>query len=223
MKEISTCVFAYLSKISEHTNTLNHSIQKDMKIFILSLLISTTLSAQNYENQHAKCSDELQLNGEIDDTYFTRLKERDACLKGTTAPNFTATTIDGKEIELSKLKGKVVVLNFWFTRCQPCIAEMPDLNKIVDHYTGKDVVFLSFAPEDKTKLEEFFQKHPFKFTAVPESETIRRDVFKLFSAWPYAVIIDKEGKIGKMWFGNSNKPKDMSIFDHYKNSIDGLL
>jgi len=96
---------------------------------------------------------------------------------GATAPNFTATSIDGKVIELSKLKGKVVVLNFWFTRCQPCIAEMPDLNNLVDYYSSKDVAFISFAPEDTPSLKEFFIKNPFKFTAIPQSEHIRRDTF----------------------------------------------
>lgn len=188
------------------------------------LIVSITATAQTYEEQYAKCSELLPaINEEIEPSYFEHLCKRDVCLQGTVAPNFSAATIDGQQIELSKLRGKVVVLNFWFTKCQPCIAEMPDLNQLADHYAGKEVAFISFAPEEKAKLEDFFQKHPFKFTTVPQSESIRRDVFKLFSIWPYAVIIDREGKISRMWFGKKGIPEGTSVFDHYKQIIDPLL
>lgn len=188
------------------------------------LIVSITATAQTYEEQYAKCSELLPaISEEIEPSYFEHLSKRDVCLQGTVAPNFTATTIDGQQIELSKLKGKVVVLNFWFTRCKPCIAEMPDLNKLVEHYSSNDVAFISFAPEDKAKLEVFFEKHPFKFTAVPEAETIRRDIFKLFGIWPYSVIIDHKGKISRMWFGNNSMAEGMSVFDHYRQIIDPLL
>lgn len=197
---------------------------KKFPILLLLLVSTTAVTAQDYEAQYAKCSELLPpIKDEIEPGYFKQLPKRDACLQGVAAPHFTATSIDGQNIELSKLRGKVVVLNFWFTKCKPCIAEMPDLNQLVDHYAGKEVAFISFAPEDKAKLELFFQKHPFKFTSVPESESIRRDVFKLFSIWPYAVIIDREGKISRMWFGNKDIPEGTSIFDHYKQIIDPLL
>jgi peroxiredoxin len=70
----------------------------------------------------------------VDSPYFVLARKRDSCLLGVTAPNFEATTLDNKRIELSKLKGQVVVINFWFTRCQPCIEEMPGFNKLVESY-----------------------------------------------------------------------------------------
>lgn len=188
-------------------------------LLTLFTLLSTVTNAQSYEAQYMKCSEALTLNGEIDSTYFDRLKQRDVCLVGSIAPDFNAVSIDGQKIELSKLKGKVVVLNFWFTRCQPCIEEMPALNKLVRHYSGQEVAFISFAPEDITTLQEFFKKHPFEFTAIPKADDIRRDKFKLFSVWPYSIIIDREGKISKMWFSNPGG----NVFDFYKEAIDKLL
>lgn len=194
--------------------------------FILALLtiLSSTANAQTYEEQYAKCSEKLPVvDGDIDPSYFVHLKERDLCLAGSVAPNFTATSIDGKEIDLSKLKGKVVVLNFWFTRCEPCIAEMPDLNKLVDHYSSKDVAFISFSYEEETVIKAFLEKQPFKFTTVAKSEYIRRDILKLFSMWPYSVIIDREGKISKMWSGNPNRGDGTNVYNYYKEAIDNLL
>jgi len=194
-----------------------------LKTLPLTLFLTATLNAQSYQDQHQKCSEALNLKGEIDSTYFLRLKERDICLVGSLAPNFTAKSTKGKEIELAQLKGKVVVLNFWFTRCEPCIAEMPDLNKLVAHYSNNDVAFISFAPEDTATLNSFFKKHPFTFTAIPESDTIRRGAFKLFSIWPYSIVIDRQGRISKMWFGNPYMGSGMNVFEFYKEAIDKLL
>jgi len=50
---------------------------------------------------------------------------------GMAAPDFTTKTIDGKEIKLGSLRGKVVLLNFWATWCAPCMAKIPELQSIV--------------------------------------------------------------------------------------------
>jgi peroxiredoxin len=185
-----------------------------------SFIFSFTVNAQSYEDQFAKCTEQLnRLGTKIDSLYFVRLNERDSCLIGSVAPDFEVMSVKGQNIALSKLRGQVVVLNFWFTKCQPCIEEMPALNKLVRNYSGKAVKFISFAPEGSTTLVKFLHKHQFKFMAVGSSENIRRDKFKLFSAWPYTVIIDKEGRISKMWFGNP----DEEVFERYKLIIDQLL
>ncbi|MDA8432453.1 MAG: TlpA disulfide reductase family protein, partial [Nitrospiraceae bacterium] len=46
------------------------------------------------------------------------------------APDFTLKDLRGNHVTLSSLKGKVVLLNFWATWCPPCVAEMPELNKL---------------------------------------------------------------------------------------------
>jgi peroxiredoxin len=189
-------------------------------VLILLIICSSAAKAQNYSEQYLKCSEQLKVLGtNVDSVYFARLRERDSCLTGSIAPNFTATSVDGQKIELSKLKGQIVFLNFWFTRCQPCIREMPALNNLVKYYSGKPVQFISFAPEDASAVRTFLQKQPFNFTAIANSENIRRDTFKLFSAWPYSIIIDPQGRIAKIWFSN----KGEGVFEFYKEVIDNLL
>lgn len=114
----------------------------------------------------------------IDSLYFDLLDKRDSCLTGSKAPNFVVTTIDNEVLELKRLKGQVVMLNFWFTRCQPCIKEMPDLNKLVALYANKKIIFISFAPEDSGTLRKFFLEHNFNFKPVAKDETIRREKFE---------------------------------------------
>ena len=194
--------------------------KRNVCYLVLVVFYSLQAKAQKYEDQYQQCSIQLKALGfNVDSIYFERLRERDSCLKGAIAPNFKAVSIKGEQIELSKLKGQVFILNFWFTRCQPCIEEMPELNKLVDKYSDKNVQFISFAPESSDILLPFLIEHPFKFKTVGNSENIRQDIFKLFSGWPYSIIIDKQGKINKLWWGNSGK----NVSKYYTEIIDKLL
>ncbi len=57
------------------------------------------------------------------------------------ATPFTVTALDGKTYDLSSLRGKVVVLNFWLYGCGGCQIEMPSLNKLAQSFKGQDVSF----------------------------------------------------------------------------------
>ncbi len=109
------------------------------------------------------------------------------------ATNFYITDIYGKEYALPDLRGKVVVMNFWFTVCRPCVKEIPDLNDLVDRYEGKDVVFLGFTYNIKYNIDKFLKLHPFKYNLIPESDI---DIYNYgVSVYPTHIIIDKNGYI----------------------------
>lgn len=129
-------------------------------------------------------------------------------LKGCKAIEFNETAIGGTELNLSMLRGKVVVLNFWFTTCLPCLKEIPELNKLVDNYSADEVVFIGFARDDKEKLETFFNKFgDFDYNIVPESYVLA-DAYKIVG-WPQSMIIDKDGKVFKSWAGLTESPADL--------------
>jgi peroxiredoxin len=130
-------------------------------------------------------------------------------LNGCKAIDFNETTLKGNEVNLSMLKGKVVVLNFWFTTCLPCLKEIPELNKLVENYNTDEVVFIGFARDDKEKLEAFFEKFgDFDYNIVPESYLVA-DAYKVVG-WPQSMIIDKEGRVFKSWAGLTENPADLS-------------
>jgi peroxiredoxin len=155
----------------------------------------------------------------VDSLYFALAQKRDSCLLGVPASNFQATTLDGKKIELSKLKGQVVVLDFWFTRCEPCIQEIPGFNKLVELYANKNVTFISLTYDSSAMVQKFLKQHRWKFNIVANNDEIRRNNFKLFSVWPYTIIISKEGKIAYMQFGS----KGTGTFAYFNKLIDNLL
>ncbi|QQS40194.1 MAG: TlpA family protein disulfide reductase [Acidobacteriota bacterium] len=120
---------------------------------------------------------------------------------GQAAQNFVETTISGESIELEKLRGKVVVLTFWSTRCEICVAEIPNLNKLVDKYGTEDVVWVGLAWQDKAKLEEFFAKKPFKFKIVAQSLGVllkyadRDPQGRLNMGFPAHFIVSQDGTV----------------------------
>ncbi|MDQ1559882.1 MAG: hypothetical protein QOD32_2942 [Pyrinomonadaceae bacterium] len=66
----------------------------------------------------------------------------------------TLTTLDGKSMKVSDLKGKVVVLNLWATWCGPCRREIPDFIKIQEDYEGRGVEVLGVTSEDERNTAE---------------------------------------------------------------------
>lgn len=184
----------------------------------LCFFLAVQANGQAYYEQHAKCSEALKSKENLTPGLVADFNE---CMVGADAPNFTVTTLDGAEIELAKLKGKVVVLNFWSTTCKPCIEEMPALNELVRSYKDTDVMFLSLAPENAETLKKFFVKFPFDYTPAADAEKVKSEIFKLQTIVPYSIIIDKEGKIKKMWFGTF--PGREQIFNLYTPLIDECL
>lgn len=118
------------------------------------------------------------------------------------AESFTATTLEGKPINLDEMRGKVVVLTFWSTRCPICESEIPKLNKVAEKYAGNNnVVMLGLTMENEIKVSQHLQRKPFKFTIVPNSlgvimkyaDRSPNGAFNI--AYPTMFIINKNGEI----------------------------
>ena len=85
------------------------------------------------------------------------------------AENFSAASMNGQTVELSNLKGKVVVISFWTTRCQICHEEIPKLNALAAQYKNKNVAFLGLTTDNEAKVENYVKKNPFNFQIIPNS------------------------------------------------------
>lgn len=120
---------------------------------------------------------------------------------GAQAPDFAAETTDGNFYSLSQLQGKIVVLTFWTTRCLICQTEIPKLNRLADHYRGRDVVFLAPTMDGPQKIGPFIKKNPFAFSIVPNSFGVMlkyADMDKsgnINMGFPAYFVIDRRGAI----------------------------
>jgi thiol-disulfide isomerase/thioredoxin len=114
---------------------------------------------------------------------------------GKSAKPFSVKDMNGNTYSLVDLKGKVVVLNFWFVECAPCIKEMPELNNLVKKYKTKNVVFLAIANSEKAKIEKFLKKRSFEYSIVPKDATNKVLEDYYIHAYPTNMIIDKNSNV----------------------------
>jgi thiol-disulfide isomerase/thioredoxin len=119
--------------------------------------------------------------------------ENKAKVIGKQAPAFSVIDLLGNEYSLNKLKGKVIVINFWFVECKPCVMEIPELNNLVEKYAEKEVVFLAFTLNDKSKINSFLNKNTFKYNIIPDSKA-SADLYNV-NSYPTHLIIDENSII----------------------------
>jgi len=122
--------------------------------------------------------------------------QKDALTKsiGTEAPNFSMSDLNGKEIELSQLRGKVVLLNFWSSWCVPCRAEMPTIELLHRQLKDKGLVVLGIDEEETQIQATFLRNSGFSFASIAEP---KRQVSNRFGVGgiPTTVLIDQKGYI----------------------------
>jgi len=107
---------------------------------------------------------------------------------------FNATDIEGKSLKLTDLTGKVVVLNFWFIGCPPCMREIPELNKLTEKYAGNDkVVFIAIALNKKSVIESFLKTKPFYYQIVDSGKAIA-DQYNI-DLYPTNIVLNKDGYV----------------------------
>ena len=128
---------------------------------------------------------------------------------------FSVKDIKGNKYSLNSLKGKVIVMNFWFIGCKPCLQEIPELNELVEKYHGKEVVFLGFALDKKSRLETFLKKKPFNYNIIPGSKI---DSSYEVYGYPTHVVINQNSEI--VWRTSGLSSITVSMLD---NTIEGLI
>ncbi len=120
--------------------------------------------------------------------------------KKNSSANSDMVSVSGKTFGSAELDGKIVVLNFWYTSCPPCLKEIPELNKLVEEFRGKDVVFLGLATDNKQKIEKFLKKKPFNYEIIPSATQVMFEFLEpdkngnLQTAFPTHIVINREGK-----------------------------
>ncbi len=126
-------------------------------------------------------------------------------LEGDRACNLGLPDLEGKPVHLSQLKGKVVVVNFWATWCNPCREEIPDFVQLHKEYRGRGLEIIGIAldkgKEERVKAfaKEFGIEYPI---VVGDIQVARR---WLVQGIPRTFIIDREGKVAQKIVGVTDK------------------
>jgi thiol-disulfide isomerase/thioredoxin len=124
---------------------------------------------------------------------------------------FAATFPDekGQAHALKQYEGKIVVLNFWATWCEPCRDEMPELSTLHEEGKNKDIVVLGVAIDDVNAISEFSKQtkvsYPL-FAADMQGMELASNLGNDKGVLPYTVIIKTDGSVAKTYFGRVSKP-----------------
>ena len=132
------------------------------------------------------------------------------------APDFTLTTMNDSIYTLSKLEGKVVLINFWATWCGPCRMEIPEFNELQKSYHEKGLEILGISVSDNKKQLKNFAKsfavdYPLLYGGAREMNKIMKDYGGVYAV-PSSFLVGKNGNIVWSYPGAILKNYDPQTF-----------
>ncbi|MBU5636035.1 TlpA family protein disulfide reductase [Geomonas sp. Red69] len=123
-------------------------------------------------------------------------------VEGNPAPDFTLKDLSGKPVQLSTLKGKLVLVNFWATWCPPCREEIPSMVKLNQAMQGKNFQMLAVSIDEggKTAVEDFFKRGGVTLPALLDTDG---QVARRYGTTgvPETFVVDPKGVIRKKVVG----------------------
>ena len=133
------------------------------------------------------------------------------------APDFSLKDATGKTVKLSEYRGKVVLLNFWATWCEPCQIEIPWFIDLQQTYKDRDFVVLGASMDDDgwDSVKPYIEKRKINYRMVIANEELSAK-FGGVENLPTTFIIDREGRIATTHVGLVSKSL-------YQNDILNLL
>ena len=114
-------------------------------------------------------------------------------LVGSPAPEITLKDLQGRDVKLSDLRGKVVLVNFWATWCKPCKEEMPAMQASYDKLRDKGFVVLAVNElEDTARVAEHIRTHGHTFEVVMDHNNQVANMYGVVGL-PASFLIDPQG------------------------------
>ena len=122
--------------------------------------------------------------------------------------------MDGREQRLDQWKGKVLVVNFWATWCEPCREEMPEFVKAQATWEGKGLQFVGIAIDQRDKVLQYSRDLKLNYPSLIGGYgalELSKSLGNRIMALPFTVIVDREGRIAYTQMGPL-KPGKLDIF-----------
>lgn len=193
--------------------------------FLAMTLFAATMSARG-QNCFKGCRDHLSTPLKPSEDLNARIQQSQKVLQsliGCNAPEFSAKTIDDVTISLSSLKGKVIVVNFWFESCAPCIADLPALNKLASEFKDREVVFVAFGRDADERIKKFLESKTFNYQHISRRYDLSYD-YCVIAGWPMNMVIDQKGIVRYIKAGGYEEKRSPTFaYDEMKPVIEKYL
>jgi thiol-disulfide isomerase/thioredoxin len=122
---------------------------------------------------------------------------------GSRLPNFSVKDLQGCEISSADLRGKVVLIDFWATWCQPCKKEMPGYQKLEDHYGSRGFAVVGFKFDTMMDMEDpvlFAKKIRVRYPLAVAADDLKQK-FGSIEGLPTTMLYDRQGILRKKIIG----------------------
>ncbi|TMU84327.1 redoxin domain-containing protein [Bacillus sp. BHET2] len=180
--------------------------KRNFALAIVALLIGIFLVNFIQDQQEKKAREEA---AELANESMDLSNAKQGLSKGDRAPEFQLSTLDGKSVKLSDLKGKKVILNFWATWCPPCKAEMPHMQKYYETRAEKEnveilAVNLTSMDDGKKAVQQFVEGYELTFPILMDEKGEIGDRYRAITI-PTTYMIDTTGTIQHKIIGPMNE------------------
>ncbi len=130
---------------------------------------------------------------------------RGAVSAGAMATDFAARDLEGKTVKLTDYLGKqVILIDFWATYCEPCLAEMPHLRSLYEKNRTKGFVVLAVSvdgPETVADVPSFVKRNGLVFPVLFDEDSRITSVYNPKKSAPLSILIDRNGKVMRVHEG----------------------
>ena len=140
---------------------------------------------------------------------YVPYKRPEPLAEGTPAPDWSLPTLAGDTVHLADLKGKVVLVDFFYKSCAPCCAALPTLQSLHEKYKDRGVVVVGIDPYDdpaKDEMVKFLAKRGITYTVLFSNRKLS-NTYRI-QGFPTLFFLDREGKIVKIQTGFSKERED---------------
>lgn len=134
-------------------------------------------------------------------------KKSEPALSSNAISRFFSTQLNdetGKPFALEQWRGKILVVNFWASWCQPCREEMPAFSRLQSKYAANNVQFVGIALDSAANVSQFKKMLPINYPlliAESEGSELTRQLGNSRLALPYTVVFGKRGEVRKIKLG----------------------
>lgn len=153
--------------------------------------------------------------GELENEFAEKARAAANVAAGTQMPDFMFKDVDGKEFNFADFRGDYVIIDFWFTGCAPCRAEMPYFDEVAKAFDGKGVKFISLSVDTGDELYAEWEKmmrekpHAPGVLSVNLPDGFNSPLLKQLNIHgvPRIMLIDREGRIVESYAKRPSDPK----------------
>ena len=171
------------------------------------MTISTSIIIENYEMNNKENLAHVFLARKYEDyakEVFKGYRTADipsvSDLNGEEAPDFEYTSYGGDKVRLSRMRGKIVLLDFWESWCGYCLLVLPKLNELIQEYANKGLIIIGITTENREQIEKLIKANQLNYINIFADNTILKK-YKV-TGRPTYYLIDKNGVIIKTSYGN---------------------